>query len=67
MSSVNIIDGLNGTLIDRIATADGPSKVLFSPDGLTAYVNHIRAPLISVVDGGWYAISRVSPIHSPVI
>ncbi|KAK5945372.1 hypothetical protein PMZ80_002577 [Knufia obscura] len=50
VSSVNIIDGINGTLTHRIPTADGPSKVLFSPDGLTAYVNHIRAPVISVID-----------------
>lgn len=50
VSSVNIVDGLEGRLIGRIPTADGPSKVLFSPNGTVAYVNHIRAPVVSVID-----------------
>jgi YVTN family beta-propeller protein len=50
VSSVNIVDGIKGSLIGRIKTADGPSKVLFSPNGTEAYVNHIRAPVISVID-----------------
>ena len=50
VSSVNIVDGINGGLIGRVPTADGPSKVLFSPNGTVAYVNHIRAPVVSVID-----------------
>lgn len=50
VSSVNIIDGMNGTLLGKIPTGKGPSKVLFSPNGTTAYVNHIFEPVISVID-----------------
>ena len=50
VSTVDVIDGLEGRLIDRIETAEGPSKVLFSPNGTTAYVNHIFAPVVSVID-----------------
>lgn len=50
VSSVDIIDGLNGTFIDRIFTAAGPSKVLFSGNGTIAYVNHIFDAIISVID-----------------
>jgi YVTN family beta-propeller protein len=50
VSSVQVVDGMNGTTLSRIATGRGPSKVLFSPDGATAYVNHIFEPLIAVVD-----------------
>ena len=31
------------------AREDGPSKVLFSPDGRYAYVNHLRSATIDVV------------------
>ncbi|KAH9207121.1 nitrous oxide reductase [Leptodontidium sp. 2 PMI_412] len=37
-------------LIDRIETPPGPSKVLFSPNGKLAYVNHIKSPTISIID-----------------
>lgn len=50
VSSVNIIDGMNGTMLGKIPTGKGPSKVLFSPNGTTAYVNHIFEPIISVID-----------------
>jgi YVTN family beta-propeller protein len=50
VDTVSIVDGLRGTLIERVSSYGGPSKVLFSPDGLTAYVNHIRAPYIDVID-----------------
>lgn len=49
-SFVDIIDGLVGGVIDRIKTAPGPSKVLFSPDGKTAYVNHILSPTVTIID-----------------
>ena len=32
-----------------MTTGDGPSKVLFSPDGRYAYVNHLRSATIDVV------------------
>jgi YVTN family beta-propeller protein len=50
VDSISIIDGLHGTLVERVPSYGGPSKVLFSPDGATAYVNHIRAPYIDVID-----------------
>jgi DNA-binding beta-propeller fold protein YncE len=50
VDSINIIDGLKGTLLERVPSYGGPSKVLFSPDGATAYVNHIRAAYVDVID-----------------
>jgi YVTN family beta-propeller protein len=50
VDSISIIDGLRGAFVERIPSYGGPSKVLFSPDGATAYVNHIRAPYIDVID-----------------
>lgn len=47
---VEIVDGLNGGIIGTIDSWGGPSKVLFSPDGRTAYVNHIRSPSVSFID-----------------
>ncbi|KAH6721614.1 nitrous oxide reductase [Leptodontidium sp. MPI-SDFR-AT-0119] len=47
---VNLVDGMNGGVIDRIETPPGPSKVLFSPNGKLAYVNHIKSPTISIID-----------------
>jgi YVTN family beta-propeller protein len=38
-----------GREVDRIRTADGPSKVVFSPGGRFAYVNHVRASEVTVV------------------
>ncbi|KAL1616429.1 hypothetical protein SLS56_011420 [Neofusicoccum ribis] len=47
---VSIVDGLEGGVTETITSYGGPSKVLFSPDGATAYVNHIRSPYIHVID-----------------
>ena len=48
---IDIVDGLEGGVIGRIETAsDGPSKVLFSPDGGTAYVNHILSPTVDIIN-----------------
>jgi YVTN family beta-propeller protein len=52
VSSIDLIDGIAGGVIARIPTADGPSKVLFSPNGTVAYVNHIRASVVSVINVG---------------
>lgn len=49
-SFVDIIDGIAGGIIGRIETAPGPSKVLFSPDGRTAYVNHILSPTVTIIN-----------------
>jgi YVTN family beta-propeller protein len=38
-----------GRKVGRIRTADGPSKVVFSPDGRLAYVNHLRAREVEVI------------------
>jgi YVTN family beta-propeller protein len=38
-----------GREVDRIPMADGPSKVVFSPGGRFAYVNHVRASEVRVV------------------
>lgn len=50
VSQVDLIDGPTGTIIGHIETDPGPSKVLFSPDGKTAYVNHIRAANLTIID-----------------
>ncbi len=49
LAQVDIVDALHGGVVGHIATDDGPSKVLFSPDGTYAYVNHIRSATIDVV------------------
>ena len=36
--------------MDRIVSEDGPSKVVFSPDGRLAYVIHLRADAFDVID-----------------
>jgi DNA-binding beta-propeller fold protein YncE len=47
---IDIVDGINGGIIGRVESLGGPSKVLFSPDGKTAYANHIRNATVSVID-----------------
>lgn len=47
---MDLIDGISGGVIANITTAPGPSKVLFSPDGKTAYVNHIKSASLSIID-----------------
>lgn len=44
------MDALNGRVIGRIVTDTGPSKVIFSPDGEVAYVNHIQSATVSIID-----------------
>jgi YVTN family beta-propeller protein len=46
---VSVISTRTGRELQRITTADGPSKVLFSPDGTLAYVNHLRARVVEVI------------------
>jgi YVTN family beta-propeller protein len=46
---VSVLSTDTGREIQRIATADGPSKVVFSPDGARAYVNHVRAREVEVI------------------
>jgi YVTN family beta-propeller protein len=46
---VSVLDTRTGRELERIMTADGPSKVLFSPDGTLAYVNHLRARVVEVI------------------
>lgn len=47
---VSVIDRDSGEVLDRVATAAGPSKVVFSPDGTRAYVNHLFAQKLFVID-----------------
>lgn len=49
LAQVDIVDALHGGVVGHVATGDGPSKVLFSPDGSYAYVNHIRSATIDLV------------------
>jgi YVTN family beta-propeller protein len=46
---ISVLSTRTGREIDRIVTADGPSKVVFSPDGTLAYVNHLRATQVEVI------------------
>lgn len=50
VDSVQLVDALNGTPLSRIPSYGGPSKVLFSPDGSRAYVNHLRSASIHIID-----------------
>lgn len=47
---IDIVDGLKGGVVGYVESYGGPSKVVFSPDGKTAYANHIRSPSLSVID-----------------
>ncbi|KAL7947545.1 nitrous oxide reductase [Trichoderma barbatum] len=47
---IDIVDGLKGGVVDYVESYGGPSKVVFSPDGKTAYANHVRSPSLSVID-----------------
>ena len=49
LAQLDIVDALHGGVVGHVATDDGPSKVLFSPDGRYAYVNHLRSATIDVV------------------
>ena len=49
LSRLDIVDALHGGVVGQVATAPGPSKVLFSPDGRLAYVNHLRSANIDVI------------------
>ena len=46
---VAVLSTRTGRKVGRIGTANGPSKVVFSPDGRLAYVNHLRAREVEVV------------------
>jgi len=46
---VSMLDTRTGRQLQRIRTADGPSKVVFSPDSRLAYVNHLRAAEVDVI------------------
>ncbi|TMR27495.1 hypothetical protein ETD96_39325, partial [Actinomadura geliboluensis] len=48
--TVTVIDADRGGVDGRVRVGEGPSKVLMSPDGTLAYVNHISTPEITVVD-----------------
>lgn len=47
---IDIVDGLKGGVVGYVNSYGGPSKVVFSPDGKTAYANHVRSPSLSVID-----------------
>jgi YVTN family beta-propeller protein len=46
---VSVISVRTGREVDRIRTADGPSKVVFNPRGDRAFVNHHRAGQVDVI------------------
>jgi len=46
---VSVLSTQTGRELQRIRTADGPSKVVFGPDGVLAYVNHLRARVVEVI------------------
>jgi YVTN family beta-propeller protein len=48
-SYVSVLSTRTGRELQRVRTADGPSKVVFSPDGALAYVNHLRAKVLEVI------------------
>jgi YVTN family beta-propeller protein len=47
---IDIVDGIAGGIVGRVPSAGGPSKVLFSPDGATAYANHVRNATLDIID-----------------
>jgi YVTN family beta-propeller protein len=47
---VAVINWKTGQVVHKIYTEPGPSKVVFSPNGKLAYVNHLRALVLDVID-----------------
>ena len=60
-SNVDIVDGITGGVTSKIATDPAPSKVLFSLDGKTAYVNHIKSPTLTIIDVESQTVRAVIP------
>lgn len=50
VNRIDLVDGLLRGIVGYIPSPGGPSKILFSPDGSTAYANHIRSATVSVID-----------------
>lgn len=62
---VSVLGLGTGREITRVKTAPNPSKVVFSPDGRLAYVNHIGAAELDVIDVASYkVIKRITGIAS---
>jgi YVTN family beta-propeller protein len=59
---ISVIDWRAGKEVDRIYSEDGPSKVVFSPDGKLAYVNHLRASRLDMIDVASRRIIKRLPI-----
>jgi len=59
---VAIINISTGQVTDRVQTLAGPSKVVFSPDGTLAYVNHLFANDFDVIDVATHKIVASLPI-----
>lgn len=57
-----VVDRKTGVMKDRIKTAPGASKVVFSPDGKLAYVNHFFANELDVIDVGSRKVTERIPI-----
>lgn len=49
-NAVTIVDAVHGGVIANLPVGDGPSKVVMSPDGKWAYINHISVPEITIVN-----------------
>ncbi|TVT60232.1 hypothetical protein FNH05_04830 [Amycolatopsis rhizosphaerae] len=49
-NTVTIVDAVHGGVITTVDVGDNPSKVVMSPDGKLAYVNHFTVPEITVID-----------------
>jgi YVTN family beta-propeller protein len=56
--AIDVVDGVAGGVLAHVASPGGPSKVLFSPDGATAYANHIHAATLSVIDVAARAVTH---------
>lgn len=48
--TVSVVDASRGGILTDVKVGHGPSKVVMSPDGRFAYVNHIAIPEITVVE-----------------
>nr|WP_272920959.1 hypothetical protein [Streptomyces sp. SID2888] len=59
---ISVLDWRAGKEVDRIHSEDGPSKVVFSPDGKLAYVNHLRASRLDMIDVASRRIIKSLPI-----
>ncbi|KAF2476597.1 uncharacterized protein BDR25DRAFT_322011 [Lindgomyces ingoldianus] len=64
VDTIELVDGFSGTIVGKISSYGGPSKVFFSLDRKTAYVNHIGSPYLEIIDAAHQMLGKVTVIST---